>query len=292
VASSTLPPPGEGAIMTGVEGSKTRLWDWIIVVKGCGDLGTGVIYRLHRAGLRVLATELPRPLVIRRKVALAAAIYQGVVEVEGMVGRRVEGDQEIARAWREGEVPLLIDPQASVVSRLRPSVLADATMAKKNLGTRMDDAPIVIGLGPGFVAGRDVHAVIETQRGHYLGRAIYKGAAAPDSGVPGSTRGVSVKRVLRAHSAGRFRAVSQIGDRVQAGQVVAHVDGEPVRAAIDGVVRGLLADDLEVETGLKVGDIDPRGAVDHCFHISDKALAVGGGVLEAILFLGHQKGLL
>jgi xanthine dehydrogenase accessory factor len=274
-----------------MEGNKTRLWDWTVVVKGGGDLGTGVVYRLHRAGLRVLVTELPHPLVIRRGVALATAIYQGVVEVEGMVGRRVGSDQEIARAWQEEEIPVLVDPQASVVQRLCPSVLVDATMAKRNLGTRIDDAPAVIALGPGFVAGRDVHAVIETQRGHYLGRTIYKGAATPNSGMPGSTQGVTTKRVLRAPKAGRFEVVCQIGDRVGAGQVVARVDGTPVRAAIDGVVRGLLADGLSVQAGLKVGDVDPRAVVEHCFCISDKALAVGGGVLEAVLFLGRQKGL-
>jgi xanthine dehydrogenase accessory factor len=273
-------------------GSEHSLWNGSVVVKGGGDLGTGVVYRLHRAGLRVLVTELPSPLVIRRRVALATAVYQDVVQVEALTGRRVTGDQEIVTAWQQAEIPVLVDPRAAIVSRLRPTVLVDATMAKKNLGTRIDDAPIVIGLGPGFVAGHDVHAVIETQRGHHLGRAIHTGAAAPDSGVPGSTQGVTVERLLRAPVAGRLAALCQIGDRVQAGQVVARVDGELVCATIDGVVRGLVADGLEVEAGLKVGDVDPRGVVEHCFLISDKALAVGGGVLEAVLSLAHQKGLL
>jgi xanthine dehydrogenase accessory factor len=278
--------------MIPMEDKATRVLDWTVVVKGGGDLGTGVVYRLQRARLRVAVTELSRPLVIRRAVALATAVYEGVVEVEGMVGRRVAEDQEVTTAWQQGEVPILVDPAAAAVSRLRPTVLVDAIMAKKNLGTRIDAAPIVIALGPGFVAGRDVHAVIETQRGHYLGRAIYDGAAAPDSGVPGASGGVTSKRVLRAPMAGRFEGTCQIGDRVQAGQVVGRVDGEPVRSATDGVVRGLLADGLSVDTGLKVGDVDPRGVVEHCFHISDKALAVGGGVLEALLFLGREKGLL
>jgi xanthine dehydrogenase accessory factor len=271
---------------------KRSFRDWTVVVKGGGDLGTGVVYRLHRAGLRVLVTELPAPLVIRRAVALASAVYQGFVQVEGIVGRRVERDQEIRDAWQRGEVPVLIDPQTAVLSRLRPTVLIDAILAKKKLGTRIDAAPVVVALGPGFVAGRDAHAVIETQRGHYLGRAIYEGAAAPNTGVPGSTRGVTSQRLLRASAAGRFEPACRIGDQVQAGQVVARVDGAPVRAAIDGVVRGLLADGLAVTAGLKVGDVDPRGIVDHCFTISDKALAIGGGVLEALLFLGRQKGLL
>ena len=277
-----------GVIITDMKDIKTWFADWITVVKGGGDLGTGAVYRLHRAGLRVLVTELPAPLVIRRRVALAAAIYQGAIEVQGMVGRRVEGDQEITAAWQKGEVPVVVDARAAVVSRLCPTVLVDAVMAKKNTGTRLDDAPIVVALGPGFVAGRDAHAVIETQRGHNLGRALYQGAPAPDSGRPGSTQGVTSKRLLRAPAAGYFDTSCQIGDRVQAGQVVARVGGAPVCAAIDGVVRGLLADGLHAEAGLKVGDVDPRGVVEHCFSISDKALAVGGGVLEAVLFLARQ----
>jgi xanthine dehydrogenase accessory factor len=275
-----------------VKASKTRLWNTIAVVKGGGDLGTGVVYRLHRAGLRVVVTELPLPLVIRRRVALATAVYEQMVKVDGMVGRRAEEDDEIWTAWEKDEVPVLVDPQASVVTRIHPTVLVDATMAKENLGTRVDDAPIVIALGPGFDAERDVHAVIETQRGHYLGRAIYKGSPAPDSGVPGSMLSVSTKRVLRAPKGGLFEAACKIGDRVQEGQAVAYVDGSPVHAATDGVVRGLLADGLCVKEGLKIGDVDPRSVVEHCFRISDKALAVGGGVLEALLFLGRQKGLL
>ncbi len=284
--------PGEGVIIAVMGKYQTGLQNWIVLVKGGGDLGTGVVFRLHRAGLRVLVTELPSPVVIRRKVALAPAVYEGVVEVEGMVGRRVERDGELDAVWERGEVPVLVDAEASVVARLRPTAVVDAIMAKRNLGTHIDDAPIVVALGPGFVAGRDAHAVIETQRGHYLGRAIYNGAAAPDSGVPGSTQGVAAKRVLRAPAGGRFEALSKIGDQVEASQVVARVAGEPVRAAIPGVVRGLLADGLDVQAGFKVGDIDPRGVVAYCFQISDKALAVGGGVLEAILFLGRQRGLL
>lgn len=260
------------------------------MVKGGGDLGTGVVYRLRRAGLRVLVTELPSPLVIRRRVALAAAVYEGLAQVEDMTGRRVGGDAEIFAAWQEGQVPVLVDPRAEVVQRLRPTVLVDAIMAKRNTGTRITDAPIVVALGPGFVAGQDVHAVVETQRGHYLGRALYQGQAAPNTGQPGATQGVRNQRVLRAPAQGRFEAQCQIGERVQAGQVVARVGDAPVRAAIDGVLRGLLADGLDVRAGLKAGDIDPRGVVEHCFCISDKALAVGGGALEAVFFLARQRG--
>jgi xanthine dehydrogenase accessory factor len=278
--------------MIAMEDNETGLRNWTLVVKGGGDLGTGVIYRLYRAGFRILVTELAQPLVIRRTVALATAIYQGNIDVEGMIGRYVEKDHEITTAWQQGQVPVLVDPEAAAVSRLHPTVVVDAIMSKTNLGTTIDDAPVVVALGPGFVAGRDVHAVIETKRGHYLGRAIYDGAAEADTGVPGSTQGVTKNRVLRAPAAGRFEALAKIGDRIQAGQVVARVQDEPVRAAIDGVVRGLLADGLRVRVGLKVGDVDPRGVVEHCFRISDKALAVGGGVLEAILHLGRRKSLL
>ena len=278
--------------MAGMKESQPQARRKIVVVKGGGDLGTGVVHRLHRAGFRVLITELAQPLVIRRAVALAAAIYQGVVTVEGVVGRRVQTDAEIATAWQNDEIPVLADPRATVVARLDPLAIVDAMIAKRNLGTHIDDAPIVVALGPGFIAGVDAHAVVETQRGHYLGRVILDGTAAPDSGVPGSTAGVTANRVLRAPVSGRFEGVCQIGERVRAGQVVAHVDGEPVCAAIDGVLRGLLADGLDVQTGFKVGDVDPRGVVDHCFTVSDKALAVGGGVLEALLFLGRQKGLI
>ncbi len=268
---------------------KTELTGWITVVKGGGDLGTGVVYRLHRAGLRVLVTELPSPLVIRRRVALAAAVYQGVVQVENMTGRRAEDDAEIFAAWQKGQVPVLVDARAEAVSRLRPTVLVDAVMAKRNTGTRISDAPIVIGLGPGFVVGQDAHAVVETQRGHYLGRALYQGQAAPNTGQPGATQGVSTGRLLRAPAEGRFEAQCQIGERVRAGQVVARVGDAPVHAAIDGVLRGLLADGLDVRAGLKVGDIDPRGVVEHCFCISDKALAVGGGALEAVFYLARGE---
>jgi xanthine dehydrogenase accessory factor len=286
-----LPPPGQGAIIRRMNTNKAWLTDWTVIVKGGGDLGTGVIYRLYQAGLRVVVTELPTPLVIRRRVALATAVYEGVVDVEGMVGRRIDGVPQAEAAWEAGQVPVLVDPDATAVAQLRPAAVVDAAMAKRNMGTCLDDAPVVIGLGPGFVAGEDVHAVIETQRGHYLGRVIYKGPAAPNSGVPGSTQGVTAKRVLRAPADGRFKGLAQIGDRVQMGQAVAEVEGAPVRAEIDGVLRGLLADGVAVEANLKVGDVDPRGLIAHCFHISDKALAVGGGALEALLFLGRRKGL-
>jgi xanthine dehydrogenase accessory factor len=256
----------------------------IVVIKGGGDLATGVAHRLHRAGFRVVITELAQPTVIRRAVAFATAVYEGEVTVEAVVARRVNLDQ-VEDLLREGVIPVLVDPQAEAVRVLRPLAVVDAIMAKRNTGTRITDAPIVIGLGPGFTAGVDVHAVIETERGHNLGRVILEGGATADTGVPGPIGGVTAERVLRAPGDGIFRGLRVIGQRVEEGEAVARVDDAPVVARVGGVIRGLLADGLAVRVGMKVGDVDPRGVVEHCFTISDKARAIGGGVLEAILYL-------
>jgi xanthine dehydrogenase accessory factor len=207
------------------------------------------------------------------------------MEVEGLVARLVTSDQETLVALDMGQVPVVIDPLAKVIPRLRPTVVVDAIMAKRNTGTSIADAPIVIGLGPGFTAGLDVHTVIETNRGHHLGRVILAGRAEPHTGVPGPTAGFTVERVLRAPCEGTFTGRRRIGDAVEAGEVVASVAAQPVVANISGVVRGLLADGLFVKAGAKVGDVDPRGVPEHCFTISNKARAIGGGVLEAILCL-------
>ncbi len=260
-----------------------------VVVKGGGDLGTGVAWRLHRCGFRVLVTETAQPTVIRRTVAFASAVMEGTITVDGVTARRVGGDAAIAAAWAADEVPVLVDPEATVVSRLRPDAVVDAILAKRNLGTRITDAPVVVALGPGFTAGVDCHAVVETLRGHDLGRVLLSGSAAPNTGVPGEVGGESARRVVRAPVAGTFRGVRAIGDLVRTGDVVALVDETPVLSPLDGVLRGLLYDGLPVHEGMKVGDVDPRGVVAHCFTISDKALAVGGGVVEAILFLSGRR---
>jgi len=270
---------------SGEEESRGILGWVLVVVKGGGDLATGVAHRLHRAGMRVVVTELAQPMVIRRAVAFASAVYEGEIELDGVKACLADSPGAVNGLLQQGVVPVVVDPAADIVRDLRPHVVVDAIIAKRNLGTKLSDAPVVIGLGPGFTAGVDVHAVVETMRGHHLGRVITEGCALPDTGVPGEIAGHTSDRVLRAPCAGRFEACAAIGDRVEAGAVVAHVSGEPVVASISGVLRGILHDGLEVRAGYKVGDVDPRGVVEHCFSISDKARAIGGGVLEAILSL-------
>ena len=262
-----------------------------VVVKGGGDLGAGVAWRLHRCGFRVVVTETEQPTVIRRAVAFASAVYEGAVTVDGVAARLVEDDalETLGACWEAGEVPVLVDPQATVIERLRPDAVVDAILAKRNTGAHITDAPTVVALGPGFTAGVDCHAVVETNRGHNLGRVLLDGSAEPNTGVPGTVGGESAQRVLRAPVDGIFRGERAIGDLVQAGEVVAHVEGEPIHSQLDGTVRGLLHDGLHVRAGMKSGDVDPRGVVSHCFTISDKALAVGGGVVEAILYLRRGK---
>jgi len=259
-----------------------------VVVKGGGDLATGVAHRLHRAGMRVVVTELARPMVIRRAVSFASALYEGEIVVDGARACLVDEVDTMHHLLDQGIIPVIVDPHADIIQWLRPQVVVDAIMAKRNLGTSVDDAPVVIGLGPGFTAELDVHAVIETMRGHHLGKVIMEGGALPDTGVPGSIEGHTRDRVLWSPGEGRFRACASIGDQVEAGDVVAHVDGRPLPARISGVLRGILHDGLKVKEGQKVGDVDPRGVVEHCFTISDKARAIGGGVLEAIMYLWRR----
>jgi len=251
------------------------------VVKGAGDLATGAALCLHRAGFAVVMTEIACPTVVRRTVAFAQAVYGGRATVEGTRAVRVEA-AGIEGALAQGTIPVIVaEDAAEVISTVRPALLVDAIIAKRNLGTRIGDAPAVVALGPGFEAGRDADAVIETRRGHDLGRVLYEGAAHANTGVPGDVGGYTWQRVLRAPTAGVFRAVADIGDVVAAGDTVGHVGDQPVKAALDGVLRGLLHPGLEVTEGFKLGDVDPRGDVSRCFTVSDKARAVGGGVLEA-----------
>ncbi len=258
-----------------------------VLVRGGGDLASGVIYRLHRAGFPVLVTELPAPILVRRAVCFGEAVYAGQCTVEGLRAHRTA---DVAAAWdvlRAGEVPVIVDPSKMTLEQLQPVVVVDARMEKEALDTRLDDAPLVIALGPGFVAGRDCHIVIETNRGHNLGRVIREGPAEPNTGTPGIVDGKTDTRVLRAPAAGHVMPHFTIGDAVPAGAVIAEVAGQPVTAAFDGVLRGIVHPAVAVCPGMKIGDLDPRAQRENCFTISDKSLAIAGGVLEAILS-AHQ----
>jgi xanthine dehydrogenase accessory factor len=268
------------------------MWDEArVLIKGGGDLATGVAVRLWRVGFKVALTELEQPLAIRRSVAFSEAVYAGEATVEDVTARRVEAAAEVEAAWQAGVIPLLVDPAAACRLTLKPEVVVDAILAKRNTGTRLSDAPLVVGLGPGFTAGQDVHAVVETNRGHYLGRVLWTGSAQADTGSPGIVNGVGRERVIYAPAAGTFRHKQTIGAVVNQGDIVGWIGETPVMAPIGGVLRGLIHDDVRLTAAVKIGDVDPRGVVDHCWTISDKALAIGGGVLEAILiYLRNRAG--
>ncbi len=242
------------------------------------------MWRLTRAGWPVVVTELPRPLTVRRTVALSTAVLDGRAEVEGMEARLVADADEAVRLAATGVVPVLVSPDLPVPSDHRgPDVIVDARLAKRNIDTDRGQAPLVIGLGPGFEAGVDCDAVVETNRGHHLGRVLWSGGAEPDTGTPGRVEGRGRERVLRAPAAGRASWRVAIGDRVATDDLLGTIGAAEVRAPFPGRVRGLIAEEVDVTPGLKVGDVDPRDDRDACFQIGDKALAVGGGVVEAVL---------
>lgn len=257
----------------------------LVVIKGAGDLATGVAMRLWRSGIQVVMTETNAPTAIRRTVAFSDAVRTGRTQVEDVEAVRAESPDHALEILRGGRIPVLADPEAQCIGALQPDAVVDAILAKRNVGTAIDDAPIVIGLGPGFTAGSDCHAIVETKRGHSLGRVLHEGSAIPNTGIPGMIGGVGEERVLRAPADGTFHATRRIGDMVSAGDTIATVAGEPMVTPISGVLRGLLPDDTVVHKGMKSGDVDPRGNASYCCTVSDKALSVGGGVLEAILEL-------
>ncbi|NFI93436.1 MULTISPECIES: selenium-dependent molybdenum cofactor biosynthesis protein YqeB [unclassified Clostridium] len=261
----------------------------MIVIKGAGDLATGVATRLKKCGFDIVMTEISQPTTVRRTVAFSQVVYDKKVEVEGITAVLASNKEDINKIVEEGRVAVLVDEKAKIINEIKPEIIIDAIIAKKNLGTKIDDANIVIALGPGFTAGIDCHCVIETKRGHYLGKAIYKGSAIPNTGVPGEIGGFSKERIIRATTNGKILPVSNIGDYVKKGDIVAYVNETPVFAKLDGIVRGMLQKDVSVFKGMKSGDIDPRCEKNHCFTISDKARSIGGGVLEAILHLSNFK---
>ena len=263
----------------------------LVIIRGAGDIATGIALRLFRSGISVVMTDLPQPTAIRRTVCFSQAIVLGKCTVEDVTAVRISDPEEAAAVISAGQIPVLPDPEGHCIAALKPDAVVDAILAKRNLGTAITDAPVVVAVGPGFTAGVDCHAVVETMRGHYLGRVIYDGAALPNTNIPGLIGGYAGERVLRAPADGIFHACRKIGDLVKAGDVAGTVEGQDMVCTIDGVLRGLLADGTPVHKGMKSGDVDPRCEIDHCYCASDKALAVGGGVLEAILHLsGALKG--
>ena len=262
----------------------------LIIVRGGGDLATGTIYKLHQCGFPVLVLETEKPSAIRRNVAFSEAVYQGTQTVDGMTCTLASSAAEAEEWLKRGKLTMLADPAGTAIDYFTPLAVVDAILAKKNLGTRRDMAPITVALGPGFTAGVDVDAVVETKRGHNLGRVLYFGAAAPNTGIPGIIGGYGKERVIHSPAAGILRNAAKITDTVEKGQIIALVEAEqgdvPVYATLTGLLRGLIRDGYPVPMGFKIADIDPRlDEYENCFTISDKARCIAGGVLEAVLHL-------
>ena len=255
----------------------------LVVVRGAGDIASAIALRLRRCGMAVVMTEIAHPLTVRRTVAFSEAVRLGKTQVEGVTAVLARDVSHVRELLARGVIPVLVDPACACLGELAPDVVVDAILAKRNVGTSLAMAPVVVGVGPGFTAGVDCHAAVETMRGHTLGRAYYEGSALPNTAVPGLVGGFAGERVLRAPADGAFRGAAAIGDHVEQGQVVAFAGDVPVVATLTGMLRGLLADGVQVTRGLKCGDVDPRDDASYCNLVSDKGLAVAGGVLETIL---------
>ncbi|WP_205939932.1 selenium-dependent molybdenum cofactor biosynthesis protein YqeB [Escherichia coli] len=274
---------GAMSVFISVHGMRPRL-----VLIGAGDIASGVALRLYHAGFKVIMLEVEKPTVIRCTVAFAQAVFDGEMTVEGVTARLATSSAEAMKLTERGFIPVMVDPTCSLLDELKPLCVVDAILAKQNLGTRADMAPVTIALGPGFTAGKDCHAVIETNRGHWLGQVIYSGCAQENTGVPGNIMGHTTRRVIRAPAAGIMRSNVKLGDLVKEGDVIAWIGEHEIKAPLTGMVRGLLNDGLAVVGGFKIGDIDPRGETADFTSVSDKARAIGGGVLEALMMLMHQ----
>lgn len=253
-----------------------------VLIKGGGEIATAVAHKLHRCGFKVVITELEKPRMVRRNVCFANCIYKNIWSVEGVTSVLINNYFDIEKEQNFGRIPVVIDPDCKSKDYIKPYVIIDGILAKKNMGTTINDAPIVIGLGPGFTAGFDVHSVIETQRGHDLGRVILKGSAKVDTGIPGEILGYTVERVLRAPADGVIHNILDIGCLVEKKDVICEIGGIPVSPNIKGVLRGLIQDGMYVYKNDKIGDIDPRGIIQYCSSISDKGRCIAGGVIEAI----------
>jgi xanthine dehydrogenase accessory factor len=256
-----------------------------IVIKGAGEMATGIAHRLFMANFKnIIMTEIPKPICVRRTVAFSEAVYEKKTEVEDVTAEYAENLREVFDIWKREHIAVMVDSKWGIVWELKPNAVVDAIMAKKNIGTRKDEAPIVIGVGPGFRAPSDVHTVIESNRGHHLGRAIYNGSAEAHTGIPGPTMGYTKERVLRAPHSGTIKHVRGIGSEVKKGDLILYVGKTLVFASIDGILRGLIRE-IDVTANEKIADIDPRGNKEYCYTITEKARAIGGGVLEALLHL-------
>lgn len=263
----------------------------LVLIRGGGDLASGVAHRLFRAGYKVVILEIENPLTIRRTVAFSEAVYSNKVVVEDVKAILAKNTDDIMKILEEGNIPVYVDEKGSIIDELKPLAVVDVIIAKKNLGTNKDMAPITIGVGPGFEAGIHVDLVVESNRGHYLGRVIEKGTAIPNTGIPGSTMGYTEERIVRANGDGIVKSFFKIGDHVNEGDLICKVGEKEVRAKISGILRGMIREGLYVRDGLKIGDIDPRDIKDYVFTISDKARAIGGGVLEGIEYLRRERGI-
>lgn len=262
----------------------------LVFIRGAGDIASGIGARLFRAGFRVVMSEISKPSSIRREVCFSEAIYDGEKKIAEICAKKANSFDEVKKILETDKIPLVVDEKNDFYATLKPQIVVDSILAKKNLGTKKDMADIVLGVGPGFYAGVDCHGVIETNRGHNLGRVIYEGSAQENTGIPGIIAGVAKERVLYSPNGGILKNVLKIGDMVKKGDLIAYVGKGEVRATIDGVLRGLLRDGYEVDSHFKIADIDPRANEQkNCFLISDKARSVGGGVLEAILHLSAKK---
>lgn len=262
---------------------------YTVIIKGGGDLATAVAHKLFRVGFPVIITELEQPMMVRRTVSFANCIYEKEWTVEGVTAALADNVKDVKQILKDGKIPVVIDPKCDISKEIKPSIIVDGILAKRNCGTQITDAPIVIGLGPGFTANVDVHAVIETQRGHELGKIIFQGKAIPNTGIPGNIIGYTSQRVLRSHCSGFVKNHVDIGSYIEAGQVICSVDGCLVKAEIKGIVRGLIHDGLFVKKNEKLGDIDPRGEKKYCEMISEKGRNIAGGVLESILILFKEN---
>ncbi|WP_242620487.1 selenium-dependent molybdenum cofactor biosynthesis protein YqeB [Senegalia massiliensis] len=261
----------------------------LVIIRGAGDIATGIGHRLYMSGFDVIFLEKENPSMVRRKVSFSEAVYEDEITIENLTGKLSDSKYKSLNLIKKGIVPVMIDPYGKYIEEFKPKIIVDGILAKKNIGTYKDMAEIVIGVGPGFSAGEDVHTVVETKRGHMLGRVIYKGIPEPNTGIPGNIEGFTEERVLRAKSYGNIKVLKDIGTLVEKGDIVATIGECQIETKISGVIRGMIRDKYYVYKGMKIGDVDPRGEAKYSYQISDKARSVAGGVLEAIMYNLYRK---